>query len=77
MDPAVTALVLTSAAIHPLREFWIKDDIYPEGLTFAVVKPKIFGPLIVLGISVVDSNFLCSSTVRISPDSCRPMIHVV
>ncbi len=37
MDLVVTALVLTSAAIHPLREFWIKDDIYPEGLTFAVI----------------------------------------
>ena len=40
------------------------------------VKPKIFGPLMLLGISVVESNFLRSSTVRISPDSCRPMIHV-
>lgn len=37
MDLIVAVLVLTSAALHPLREFWIKDDIYPEGLTFAVI----------------------------------------
>ena len=39
------------------------------------VKPKIFGPLILLGFSVVDSFFLQSSTVRIAPGSCQPMIH--
>ena len=44
--------------------------------SFPVVKPKIFGPLRLLGISVVDSFFLRSSTVRISPGSCRPMNHV-
>lgn len=37
MDLVVTILVLSSAALHPLRELWIKDDIYPEGLTFAVI----------------------------------------
>ncbi len=31
------------------------------------VKPEIFGPLTLLGFSVVDSNFLQSSTARIAP----------
>ncbi len=40
------------------------------------VKPKIFGPLTLLGFSVVDSFFRQSIAVRIAPGSCQPMIHV-
>ena len=36
-----------------------------SGLLAETDKPKIFGPLMLLGISVVHSNFLRSSTVRI------------
>ncbi|MFQ5937936.1 MAG: EamA family transporter [Acidiferrobacterales bacterium] len=46
MDLVVTVLVLASAAMHPLRELWIKDDVYPEGLTFAVI--LLFGVLAAL-----------------------------
>ncbi len=36
-------------------------------------KPKISGPLNLLGFRVVDSNLLHSSSAGISQDSCRPM----
>ena len=48
----------------------------PRGGGLMCCQPKIFGPLILLGFSVVDSFFLQSSTVRIVPGSCQPMIHV-
>jgi len=32
----ILVLVLTSAALHPLREFFIKGDATPEGVTLAV-----------------------------------------
>jgi len=38
-------------------------------------KPKISGPLILLGIPVVDSYFLQSSTAKIALDSCHSMSH--
>ena len=37
MDLGVALLVIASALIHPLREFFIKDNRYPEGLTFSVI----------------------------------------
>lgn len=37
MDPVVAALVIASAVLHPLREVYIKDNAYPEGLAFAVM----------------------------------------
>ncbi|MFQ5995129.1 MAG: EamA family transporter [Acidiferrobacterales bacterium] len=55
MDLVVTVLVLTSAAIHPLRELWIKDDGHPEALTFAVILQfALFAALhtVVLGVDV-------------------------
>lgn len=30
-------VVVISALIHPLREFFIKDNRYPEGLTFSII----------------------------------------
>jgi drug/metabolite transporter (DMT)-like permease len=43
MTTTIVALVLLSAAIHPLREFFIKGDATPEGVTLAVV--ILFGVL--------------------------------
>ena len=37
MTATILALVLISAFIHPLREFFIKADATPEGVTLAVV----------------------------------------
>ena len=37
MDPVVAALVIASAVLHPLREVFIKENAYPEGLAFAVM----------------------------------------
>ena len=36
MDPVVAVLVIGSAVLHPLREVYIKDNAYPEGLAYAV-----------------------------------------
>lgn len=41
----------------------------------AAGKPEISGPLILLGIPVVDSYFLQSSTARTVLDTCHPMSH--
>ena len=43
MDPVVAALVIGSAVLHPLREVYIKDNAYPEGLAYAV--PAMFALL--------------------------------
>ena len=45
-----------------------------EKFNECVDKPEIFGPLMLLGFSVVDSFFLQSIAVRIAPGSCQPMI---
>ncbi|MDH3581680.1 MAG: DMT family transporter [Hyphomicrobiales bacterium] len=37
MTTTIVALVLISAAMHPLREYFIKSDATPEGVTLAVV----------------------------------------
>lgn len=37
MELEVALVVVISALIHPLREFFIKDNRYPEGLTFSVI----------------------------------------
>jgi len=37
-------------------------------------KPEIFGLVILLGILVVESNFLQSIAAKIVPDSSRPAI---
>ena len=37
MTTTIVALVLISAAFHPLREYFIKGDATPEGVTLAVV----------------------------------------
>ena len=37
MPVEVALLVVASALIHPLRELLIKDNRYPEGLTFGVI----------------------------------------
>ena len=49
MEFDVALVVVTSALIHPLREFFIKDNRYPEGLTFSVV--AMFG--LISGIQVL------------------------
>ena len=36
MSGIILILVLSSAALHPLREFFIKGDATPEGVTLAV-----------------------------------------
>ena len=36
MSGLVLLLILVSAALHPLREFYIKGDATPEGVTLAV-----------------------------------------
>ena len=36
MSGLVLVLVLASAALHPLREFYIKGDSTPEGVSLAV-----------------------------------------
>ena len=43
MDPIVAVLVIGSAVLHPLREVYIKDNAYPEGLAYAV--PAMFALL--------------------------------
>ena len=43
MSASIIALVLLSAALHPLREFFIKGDQSPEAVTFAVI--LVFGLL--------------------------------
>ena len=37
MSGLVLFLILMSAALHPLREFFIKGDPSPEGVTVAVI----------------------------------------
>ena len=37
MDPVVVMLVIGSAVLHPVREVYIKDNAYPEGLAYAVM----------------------------------------
>ena len=37
MDSVVASLVIASAVLHPLREVYIKDNAYPEGLAYAVM----------------------------------------
>ena len=37
MTATILALVLASSALHPLREFFIKGDATPSGVTLAVV----------------------------------------
>ena len=63
---------------------WINRHLVIDALNMAIGarrpgaelgKPKISGPLILLGIPVVDSYFLQSSTARTALDSCRPMSH--
>jgi drug/metabolite transporter (DMT)-like permease len=49
MEPHVALLVIASAVIHPLREYFIKDNRYPEGLTFSVI--AMFG--ILSGVQVL------------------------
>ena len=37
MTPTIVALVLVSAVLHPLREFFIKGNTTPEGVILAVI----------------------------------------
>ena len=64
------AIVWSMSVMIPFLTIALRNKAIPS------VKPKIFGPLTLLGFSVVDSFLLQSSTVRIAPGSCRPMIHV-
>jgi hypothetical protein len=53
-----------------------RRNILPVGVIDDGGKPEISGPLILLVISVVDQYLLQSIAVGISPESCRPAIHV-
>ena len=55
MTPMIVALVVISAALHPLREFFIKGDRTPEGVTFAVI--VYFGLLATLHLTVKGVDF--------------------
>lgn len=55
MTPTIIALVLVSAALHPLREFFIKESSTPEGVTFAVI--VYFGVLATLQLAVTGVDF--------------------
>ena len=73
------ALCIVAANLNVVDFELTEQEDEPGTMQVAVwtgVKPKIFGPLTLLGFSVVDSFFLQSSTVRIAPGSCQPMIHV-
>ncbi|MDD9984556.1 MAG: hypothetical protein OXU81_24875 [Gammaproteobacteria bacterium] len=54
MDPVVAALVIASAVLHPLREVYIKDNAYPEGLAFAVM--TMFALLSGIHVAAVGSD---------------------
>ena len=54
MEPHVALLVIASAVIHPLREYFIKDNRYPEGLTFSVI--AMFGILSGLQVLITGAD---------------------
>ncbi len=54
MEPIVALLVISSAVIHPLREFFIKDNRYPEGLTFSVI--AMFGIISAIQVFVTGAD---------------------
>lgn len=54
MELNVALVVITSALIHPLREFFIKDNRYPEGLTFSVI--AMFGLISGIQVLVTGAN---------------------
>ena len=54
MDPVVAALVIASAVLHPLREVYIKENAYPEGLAFAVM--TLFALLSGIHVAVAGSD---------------------
>ena len=54
MDPGVAALVIASAVLHPLREVYIKDNAYPEGLAYAVM--AMFALLAGIHVAVTGSD---------------------
>ena len=56
MDLTIVGLVLASAALHPLREFFIKGSVYPEGLCLAAIMSwMIFAAIhaLILGIDLL------------------------
>ncbi len=81
MNPIPLSMWESQGNVWPTKSSWY-NMLRPENLrnelvdAGVAVKPKIFGPLTLLGFSVVDSFFLQSSTVRIAPGSYQPMIHV-
>ena len=54
MDPAVASLVIASAVLHPLREVYIKDSAYPEGLAYAVM--TMFAVLAAIHVAATGAN---------------------
>ena len=54
MDPVVATLVIGSAVLHPLREVYIKDNAYPEGLAYAVT--AMFALLAGIHVAVAGSD---------------------
>ena len=56
MDLTIVGLALASAALHPLRDFFIKGNAYPEGLCLAaIMSSMIFAAIhaLVLGIDLM------------------------
>ena len=56
MTATILALVLASSALHPLREFFIKGSLYPEGLCLAAMMSwVIFAAIhaLILGIDLL------------------------
>ena len=56
MDLSIVGLVFASAALHPLREFFIKGSLYPEGLCLAAMMSwVIFAAIhaLILGIDLL------------------------
>ena len=54
MDPVVAMLVIGSAVLHPVREVFIKESAYPEGLAYAVT--ILFALLAGLHVAVAGSD---------------------
>ena len=54
MEPIVAILVIGSAVLHPLREVYIKDNAYPEGLAYAVMAQ--FALLASIHVAVAESD---------------------
>ena len=61
MEPVIAILVILSAVIHPLRDFFIKDNRYPEGLTFSVI--AMFGILSGVQVFLTGANPWAALTV--------------